>query len=152
MTARVMDAAQQQHHQKMQMQMAENNDSSSCFNNLTTITTMKEQYQNHHGPNSPSLAKELNASGMEIVRRQHEQRDGSAHAHDINHNNMKIVAALQLHREALSIFEWNKRHALLNDHVELSKEYAIEMACTLCIIGNLLRSMNDFVGAAGTSL
>ena len=82
MTARVMDAAQQQHHQKMQMQMAENNDSSSCFNNLTTITTMKEQYQNHHGPNSPSLAKELNASGMEIVRRQHEQRDGSAHAHD----------------------------------------------------------------------
>ena len=111
---------------------------------------MKEQYQNHHGPNSPSSARELNANGMEIVRRQQEQRDaGSANAHDNNHNN--IVTALQLHREALSIFEWNKRHALLNDHVELSKEYAIEMACTLCIIGNLLRSMNDFVGAAGTS-
>jgi hypothetical protein len=115
-----------------------------------TVPTMMEHCHNpaNHNINSPDLAKELNANGMEIVRRRLQpQGDDDAD----NDDNSQIAFALQLHREALSIFEWNKRNALLYDHVEQSKEYAIEMACTLGIIGDLLRRMNDFVGAAGTS-
>eukprot|EP00581_Thalassiosira_minuscula_P021179 CAMPEP_0184441394 /NCGR_PEP_ID=MMETSP0738-20130409/756062_1 /TAXON_ID=385413 /ORGANISM="Thalassiosira miniscula, Strain CCMP1093" /LENGTH=280 /DNA_ID=CAMNT_0026809319 /DNA_START=99 /DNA_END=939 /DNA_ORIENTATION=- len=56
--------------------------------------------------------------------------------------------ALKLHQEALTILEWNKCNALLYDFVDKSKELAIDMALTLRKIGNLLREMNDFVGAA----
>ncbi len=117
--------------------------------NIYTMHTMMEQYHNAHNINSPYLAKELNANGMEIVQCRLQQQCGDDDE-DNNTDSSKIALALQLHREALSKFEWDKRNALLYDHVEQSKEYAIEMACTLGIIGNLLRRMNDFVGAAGT--
>ena len=127
------------------IQMAENHNIYTLHTN-----TIMEHCHTAHNINSPDLAKELNANGMEIVQRRLQQQGGDDDDDDNNSDNSKIVVALQLHREALSIYEWNKRNALLYDHVEQSKEYAIEMACTLGIIGNLLRRMNDFVGAAGT--
>lgn len=115
---------------------------------------MKEQC---HTSNSPALAKELNAKGIEFVRRQQLKGGGDDGDDDekidscsSNTNTNNIILALRLHRKALTIFEWNKRNALLYDHVEQSMEYAVEMACTLCVIGGLLRRMNDFAGAAGT--
>jgi hypothetical protein len=112
-------------------------------------TTMKDEEQYYYPPNSnsnsPDWARELNASGLEMTH--HGQVDGD-YDDAVNHHH-SIRMALQLHREALAIFEWNKRHALLFDHAEQSKDYAVEMACTLSKIGNLLRKLNDFVGAAG---
>ena len=93
-----------------------------------TIQNLKEQY----GANSPAVAAQLNSIGAELQCR------GDS------------LTALKIHQEALTILEWNKYNALLYDFVEKSKEYAIEMALTLRKIGNVLREMNDFVGAAGT--
>ena len=93
-----------------------------------TIQNLKEQY----GANSPAVAAQLNSIGAELQCR------GDS------------LTALKIHQEALTILEWNKCNALLYDFVEKSKEYAIEMAMTLRKIGNVLREMNDFVGAAGT--
>ena len=91
------------------------------------IATMKEQC----GHCSPAVAMELNSAGMEL------QRQGDSRR------------ALNLHQEALTILEWNKRNSLLFDFVKRSKEYAIEMARTQNKIGNLLRAMSDYVGASG---
>ena len=60
----------------------------------------------------------------------------------------KDAEALQYHRDALSIFDWNRCNALLFDNHKLSKEYALEMAITLNNIGDTMRRMNDFVGSA----
>ena len=92
-----------------------------------TIRALKEQY----GSNSPAVAEQLNSIGVELHSR--------GHPH----------TALKFHQEALTILEWNKCSALLYDFVDKSKEYAIEMARTLRKIGELLREMNNFVGAAG---
>ena len=92
-----------------------------------TIRNLTEQY----GPNSPSAAEQLNLIGDELTCR----RD--------------TRAALKCHQEALRILEFNKCNAILYDFMDKSKQYAIDMALTLRKIGNLLRDMNDFVGAAG---
>jgi len=91
-----------------------------------TIRSLKE----HYGANSPAVAEQLNSIGVEL------QCGGDT------------CAALKFHQEALGILEWNKCNALLFDFVEKSKEYTIEMALTLRMIGNILREMNNFVGAA----
>ena len=93
-----------------------------------TIQKLKEQ----HGANSSEAAEQLNSMATEL------QRGGD------------IRPALRYHQEALTILEWNKSNALLYDFVEKSREYALEMAVTLRSIGNILREMNNFVGAAGT--
>ena len=92
-----------------------------------TIRTLKEQY----GANSPAVAEQLNSIAIDLQSR------GDTRT------------ALKFHQEALTILEWNKCNALMYDFVKKSKGYAIDMARTLCKIGNLLREMNNFVGAAG---
>ena len=91
------------------------------------IRNLTEQY----GSNSPSAAEQLNLTGDELTCRQDTR------------------AALKCHQEALRILEFNKCNAILYDFMDKSKQYAIDMALTLRRIGNLLRDMNDFVGAAG---
>jgi len=90
------------------------------------IGRLKAQY----GSNGPAVAEQLNSIGTELLGRGETRK------------------ALKLHQEALTILEWNKCNALLYDFVDKSKELAIDMALTLRKIGNLLREMNDFVGAA----
>ena len=96
------------------------------------IQGLKDQY----GANSPAVAEQLNSIGEELQRK---------------NNSGDARTALILHQEALNIYEWNKCNALLYDFVEKSKGYAVDMALTLRRVGNLLRDMNNFVGAAGTS-
>lgn len=91
-----------------------------------TIRTLKEQC----GANSPAVAEQLNSIAIDLQSR------GDTRT------------ALKFHQEALTILEWNKCNALMYDFVKKSKGYAIDMARTLCKIGNLLREMNNFVGAA----
>lgn len=91
-----------------------------------TIQNLKEQY----GANSPAVAEQLNLIGAELYSRG------------------DIRTSLKFHQEALTILEWNKCNALLYDFVKKSKEYTVDMARTLCKIGNLMRETNNFVGAA----
>eukprot|EP00577_Skeletonema_sp_RCC1716_P024634 CAMPEP_0113390322 /NCGR_PEP_ID=MMETSP0013_2-20120614/10103_1 /TAXON_ID=2843 ORGANISM="Skeletonema costatum, Strain 1716" /NCGR_SAMPLE_ID=MMETSP0013_2 /ASSEMBLY_ACC=CAM_ASM_000158 /LENGTH=123 /DNA_ID=CAMNT_0000273467 /DNA_START=64 /DNA_END=432 /DNA_ORIENTATION=+ /assembly_acc=CAM_ASM_000158 len=77
----------------------------------------------------PLVARHLNTLGL------------SCHGHD-------DAEALQYHRDALQILEWNKCNTLLFEKMELSREYALEMAITLSNIGDAMRRGNDFVGAA----
>mmetsp|Transcript_15778 Transcript_15778/g.25922 ORF Transcript_15778/g.25922 Transcript_15778/m.25922 type:complete len:341 (+) Transcript_15778:135-1157(+) len=65
----------------------------------------------------------------------------SCHGHD-------DAEALHHHHDALSIFEWNKCNALLFEKHDLYRDYALEMAITLSHIGDVMRRLNDFVGAA----
>ena len=94
-----------------------------------TIRNLKAQY----GASSPAVAEQLNLIGAELKER--------GHCH----------TALKFHQEALAILEFNKCNAILYDFVAKSKDCAMQMATTLRKIGNLLREMNNFVGAAGTS-
>uniref|UniRef100_A0A7S2Q3L9 Uncharacterized protein n=1 Tax=Skeletonema marinoi TaxID=267567 RepID=A0A7S2Q3L9_9STRA len=77
----------------------------------------------------PLVARHLNTLGL------------SCHGHD-------DAEALQYHRDALQILEWNKCNALLFEKMDLSREYALEMAITQSNIGDAMRRGNDFVGAA----
>lgn len=56
--------------------------------------------------------------------------------------------ALQYHQDALKILDWNKCNALLFEKHDLYKDYALEMAVTLSNIGDVMRRVNDFIGAA----
>mmetsp|Transcript_20458 Transcript_20458/g.29291 ORF Transcript_20458/g.29291 Transcript_20458/m.29291 type:complete len:333 (+) Transcript_20458:38-1036(+) len=56
--------------------------------------------------------------------------------------------ALQYHQDALKILDWNKCNALLFEKHVLYKDYALEMAVTLSYIGDVMRRVNDFIGAA----
>ncbi len=58
------------------------------------------------------------------------------------------VEALQYHHDALKIFTWNKCNAQLFEIQDLARDYALEMAITLSNIGDAMRRLNDFVGAA----
>ena len=83
------------------------------------------------GTSSPKIAEHLNSLGL---RHYHSHGDAQS--------------ALHCHREALAILDWNKCNALLFDRVEESQSYSVDMAITLGDIGNVLREMNDFLGAA----
>jgi hypothetical protein len=80
----------------------------------------------HRGKN-PLVARQLNALGLSC--------DDDAEA-------------LQYHRDALSILDWNKCRALLFENHMLVQEYAMDMAITLSYMGDAMRRVNDFVGAA----
>lgn len=56
--------------------------------------------------------------------------------------------ALQYHQDALKILDWNKCNALLFEKHDLYKDYALEMAVTLSYIGDVMRRVNDFIGAS----
>eukprot|EP01083_Nonionella_stella_P218800 784278_1 len=92
-----------------------------------TIRRLKAEY----GPNSPTVAEQLNSIGDELLSLRGDTR-----------------TALIFHQEALAILEWNKCNAILYDFAEKGKQYTIDMALTLRRIGNLLREGNNFLGAA----
>ena len=94
---------------------------------IEMLDILKQEY----GPSDPKIAEHLNSLGLR-------------HFHGCG----DTTSALQCHKEALSILEWNKCNALLFDRVEESKAHAVEMAVTLSDIGNVMREMNDFIGAA----
>ena len=100
--------------------------------NLSTPShEMLDVLRHEFGPASPKVAEHLNSLGLR-------------HYHGCG----DVLSALQCHQEALSILDWNKCNALLFDRIEESKQYAMGMAITLSDIGNVLREMNDFLGAA----
>ncbi len=77
----------------------------------------------------PFLARHYNALGLSC----HDEDDAEA---------------LQYHQDALKILDWNKCNALLFEKHDLYRDYALEMAVTLSNIGDVMRRVNDFVGAA----
>ncbi len=96
---------------------------------LSSLCTMTNEQLNkkQHGGTNPLVARHINTLGLSC--------------HD-------DAEALQYHRDALSILDWNKCIALLFDDHLLSKEYAMDMAITLSYMGDVMRRLNDFVGAA----
>jgi len=92
---------------------------------------MLDLLKKEFGPISPKIAEHLNSLGL-----RHYHGCGDA------------ASALQCHQEALAILDWNKCNALLFDRVDEGKQFAVDMAITLSDIGNVLREMNDFLGAA----
>lgn len=90
------------------------------------MTTEQLNTKQHAGTN-PLVAHHLNTLGLGCQ-------------HD--------TEGLKYYRDALSILDWNKCTALLFEKHLLSKEYALQMAITLSNIGDTLRRMNDFIGAA----
>lgn len=91
---------------------------------------MLDLLKSSYGPSSPKIAQHLNSLALR-------------HFHTSN----DATASLACHREALSILEWNRSHALLFDREEDSKRFAVEMAVTLSDVANVLREGNDFLGS-----